>query len=61
MFKCSNCLWCDTDQCDGVSDCRSYSPIIEEVSDKEAEALVEEGRKEYDDAWRSYIRNFYFS
>lgn len=56
MFNCSNCLWFETDQCDGFTNCQSYSPIIEEVSDKEAEALVEEGRKEYYEAWQSYIQ-----
>lgn len=63
---CSNCMWFNTDQCDGrlngyirVSDC-SYYPLLDEVSDEAAELLVEEGRKEYDNAWNSYIRNFYF-
>lgn len=59
-------MWYGTEQCDCHTDdeCMnnecSYSPILEEVSDEEAMLLVEEGRKEYDNAWNSYIKNFSF-
>lgn len=65
---CNNCAWYGTEQCDehteeNESEDRgcSYSPVIEMVSDEEAALLVEEGRKEYDNAWNSYIKDFYFS
>lgn len=63
-INCSNCVWYGTEQCDGFTEenewgC-SYYPIVDEVSDEEAELLVEEGRKEYADAWRRYIQEDVF-
>lgn len=58
QVRCDNCVWKNSEQCDsniyGYEQC-SYYPVIEEVSDEEAKLLVEEGRKEYYDAWKSYI------
>lgn len=65
---CNNCVWYGTEQCDVHTDkgdseydgC-SYYPVVEMVSDEEAMLLIEEGRKEYGNAWNSYIENFSFN
>ena len=64
MKRCENCMWAGTDQCDidygkNKGEC-SYYPINEEVSDEDVRVFTEEGRKEYADAWNSYIKSFYF-
>lgn len=64
---CNNCAWYGTEQCDEHTEeneledrgC-SYSPVIEMVSDKEVVLLVEEGRKEYYEAYQMYIREDIF-
>lgn len=60
--KCSNCIWYGAEQCDSYTEAElfedecSYYPVIDMVSDEEAQLLVEEGRKEYYEAYQSYIR-----
>jgi len=49
MFKCWNCQWHDSNQCDkgyGGIGC-SYSPIDEYIDDEEADILIEENRYEF--------------
>lgn len=59
--NCYNCVWYETDQCDRDTEsfeyepeC-SYCPVIEMVSNEDIILLIEEGRKEYYDAYQYYI------
>lgn len=61
MNKCDNCYWRGSEQCDRVDGvCYSYYPINEEMSDEEVMLLVEDKRREYNEAWNSYLESFLF-
>lgn len=49
MFKCWNCLWQNSNQCDLGCDNEScsYSPIYDDIDDEEEDRLIEENRYEF--------------
>lgn len=59
MHKCSRCYF--SDQCSGRKSlkCGYFTPVEDEDSDSVIMEMVEQGRDEYDKAYRGYLDAFY--
>lgn len=56
--KCSNCYF--GDYCKGSVACGEFHPLYDDYkTDEEIEKMIECGRVEFEDAWKSYIYEFY--
>ena len=60
--QCDRCLF--GDKCrkeDSHENCSNYSPIdeLEDLSDGRIAGMIQQGRREYESAWREYIYSFY--
>lgn len=58
-YSCIDCIWYD--QCSSDEPCEFFDRgrSDSDLSDEDIELRVELGRKEYDQAYQKYIREFY--
>ena len=55
--KCDNCVY--RDNCKETTPCEDFYPVDDNYpTDRMVEKMIEDGRSEYEDAWRSYINEF---
>ena len=55
---CKNCYF--GNHCNGGEACEEFHPLGSDyITDEEIETMIEYGRIEFEDAWRSYIDEFY--
>lgn len=59
MRKCSKCYYFDLCSLKKVSQCDCYTPINDEMTDREVRRMVDEGRSEYYEAYIGYLNAFY--
>lgn len=61
MRKCSKCYYYDQCLLRKVSECDYYTPIDDEITDREVRRVVNRGRSEYYEAYLGYLDAFYNS
>lgn len=54
--KCNDCFYFDV--CSKSDMCDDFSPITTSDEDEYIEAVIEEGRSEYREAWNEYIKDY---
>lgn len=59
MRKCSNCYYYDQCLLMKISKCGYYTPIDEEITDREISIIIDNGRDEYHKAYLRYLDAFY--
>ena len=55
--KCNNCVY--KENCSGATPCEDFYPLDGDLlTDDVVERIVEDGRSEFESAWREYINEF---